>query len=137
MDILFPLVVASEVYQFLDYESLVLVVRATRSIRQVYEPVALQMVKHLAKVAAGRVGAMRVRLRHTSLGLGIVPGNDFATTKFWTSKKQYVVCNLESLAMFPFSPPNKCHHRSNIMKVTSLSMTAIHHNKGDDWDHPG
>lgn len=65
--ILFPLVVATEVYQWLDYESLVLVVRATRSVRQVYEPVALQMVKHLVKVAAGRVGSMRARLHHTSL----------------------------------------------------------------------
>ena len=54
-------------YQWLDYESLVLVVRATRSVRQVYEPVALQMVKHLVKLAAGRVGSMRARLHHTSL----------------------------------------------------------------------
>ena len=58
MDLLFPLVVATEVYHFLDYESLALVVRATRSVQQVYEPVALQLV---------RVGHMRVRLHRTSL----------------------------------------------------------------------
>lgn len=67
MDLLFPLVVATEVYHFLDYESLALVVRATRSVQQVYEPVALQLVKRLVRVAAGRVGHMRVRLHRTSL----------------------------------------------------------------------
>lgn len=67
MDRLFPLVVAMEVYRFLDYESLALLVHASRSVQRAYEPVALLLVKGLVRAAAGRVGHMRVRLHRTSL----------------------------------------------------------------------
>ena len=47
MVILFPLVVASEVFKYVDYQSLVVLTRATRTVRQTYEPLALEYVKRL------------------------------------------------------------------------------------------
>ena len=67
MDFLLPLAVASEVFQFLDYQTLVVVTRAMHTVRRTYEPLALELVKHLVRVAAGRAGALRVRLHETSL----------------------------------------------------------------------
>ena len=67
MDLLFPLAVACEVFKFLDYETLVVVTRATQSVRRSYEPPALLFVKNLVRVAAGRVGSLCVRLHETSL----------------------------------------------------------------------
>ena len=40
MDFLLPLPVASEVFQFLDYQTLVVVTRATHTVRRTYEPLA-------------------------------------------------------------------------------------------------
>lgn len=67
MDFLLPLAMASEVFQFLDYQTLAVVTRATHTVRRTYEPLALELVKHLVRVAAGRAGALRVRLHETSL----------------------------------------------------------------------
>ena len=67
MDIFFPLVVAAEVFKYVDYQSLVVLIRATRTVRQTHEPLALEYVKRLVRVAAGRVGAMRLRLHRTFL----------------------------------------------------------------------
>ena len=50
-----------EVYGFLGYESLAVLVHASRSVQHAYEPVAL------LRAAAGRVGHLRVRLHRTSL----------------------------------------------------------------------
>ena len=55
-----------EVYGFLDYESLAVLVHASRSVQHAYEPVALLLVKGV-RAAAGRVGHLRVRLHRTSL----------------------------------------------------------------------
>lgn len=73
MERLFPVVVAMEVYRFLDYESLAVLVHASQSVQQAYEPVALLLVEGLVRAAAGRVGHLPVhnlwKLWRRSIGL--------------------------------------------------------------------
>ncbi len=67
MERVFPVILAAEVYQFLEWAHVLCVCRVSASVRRAYEAPALQLVKVWVRQASGRLGYHRIRVHPTSV----------------------------------------------------------------------